>query len=995
MEYTPEIAVLQASFEFAEKRIGCKLSTLQKINVVKLSEVIEEAIKDILIGLEEDLSEFDQKWWNSKLHCIFLYKALENEINEPGCQRETALYKLCHLLPNINLAVYFEAVKTFDWFEFFIEIPDFLGEAERKVLCIKALEHVQETPVNHQDLQLASSVIGQFILVWLKKTPFIHSRKSTKVDTNATQLSEEIKFNEFLSVLLDYLSSHGDQIKLMDLKILKQCMYRVLTIPILTTDPQLFFNEISRDLLDSYKARNRSFFAPYVPNHSITSQKNAFFEVNDFPCSSWLNCVNLLLNILNDVDGVLNDPSIFVGDFKIPTKIIAANLLSIRDQICGNLPENLLQQRDDIFNFIGKLFREQKLASEIIGKQKNEEETLVQSCIKRIKAKQPGFEADIEKILSNSDLQVWLNEGYLDMFINNSCLLYKERYQYRLYQIYSVWIRQKHNSEIQTKFSQLICLVFRNLPLLLQEKFILYVYLQSESTSSVSLYIDTDITSTFNRFTSQSTKQILQEVSCLMLVDLKSTMKRLVDTVISNPAQINTVLQILQSIPKLCQCRHINIHPDTSLLVTLLQDALLTTELTKDQEKNLLKFISSAVQEYKYEIMEDQFICEQPPVNLGEFINTCILPYMNSDEFNSCVSTISLNFTLKLFTTVLDKSVNKSRCDWLLELNHVVILSMIGEIYNGCVDGMEDHRKRMLIRQSVNKFLASLKTALRTCGYCVELSSMSWLMKDIEDVNWIVKIILHKFLSDFITDGNNLHKKLLEELMESVFAQSDESLAPLFQFCILNEGTSALIHQHLDQLSSHNITSELLITSLSTLLSSSLVSSEWMRLYQLLYTMIQKNILTVPIRLIYLDKIIPTHIQDNVCLLGAIQLINDVILMIIPVLPDGIIQHIISSYTTLIQMVTKQMDLRKTQPQIISLALVQIFSYGTVTMASVAIEIQDVMFVCLLDILGKMKELKLRSGVDVLYVNSFKLAINSVSDTDMKKTLVNKINSVY
>ncbi|XP_050407031.1 uncharacterized protein LOC126822282 [Patella vulgata] len=400
-------------------------------------------------------------------------------------------------------------------------------------------------------------------------------------------------------------------------------------------------------------------------------------------------------------------------------------------------------------------------------------------------------------------------------------------------------------------------------------------------------------------------------------------------------------------------------------------------------------------QEYKYEIMEDHFICEQPPVNLGEFINTCILPYLNSDEFNSYTSSISLNFTLKLFTTVLDKSVSKSRCDWLLELNHIVILSIIGEIYNVCVDGMEDYNRRMLIRQSVTKFLTSLKTALKTCGYCVELSSMSWLMKDIEEVNWIVKIILHKFLSDFITDGNNLHKKLLEELMESVFAQSDESLAPLFQFCILNDGTSAMVYQHLDQLSSHSITSELLITSLSKILSSSLVGSEWMRLYQLLHTMIQKDILTVPIRIIYLDKIIPTHIQDNVCLLGAIQLINDVILMILPVLSDGIIQHIIRSYATLVQMITKQMDLRKTEPQIISLALVQIFSYVTVTMTSVAIEIQDVMFVCLLDILGKMKELKLRSGINMSYVNCLKLAINSISDIDMKKTLANKINGVY
>ncbi|XP_050407018.1 uncharacterized protein LOC126822275 [Patella vulgata] len=411
MEYTPEIAVLQASFEFAEKKIGCKLSTLQKINVVKLIEIIDEAIKDILKGLEEDLSKFDQKWWNSKLHSIFLYKALQNEANEPGCQRQTALYKLCHLLPNISFAVYFEAVKTFDWFQFFIEIPDFLGETEKDILCMKALKHVQETPVNHMDLQLASSVIGQFILLWLKKTPFIHSWKSTIGDTNQTQHSEEMKFNEFLSVLLDYVSSHGDQIKKMDLKILKQSMYRVLTVPILTTDPQLIFDEISLDLLDLHKPRNRSLFAPYIQDRStcITSEKNTFIEVNNFPCLSWLNCVNLLLNTLNDVDGVLNDPSIVVGDFSIPTKIIAANLLSIQDQICGNMPENLLQHKDNIFNFIEKLFNEQKLASEIIGK--HEEEMSTQSCIKRIKMKRPGFEADIEKILSNSDLQVWLNEG--------------------------------------------------------------------------------------------------------------------------------------------------------------------------------------------------------------------------------------------------------------------------------------------------------------------------------------------------------------------------------------------------------------------------------------------------------------------------------------------------------------------------------------------------------------------------------------------------------
>ncbi|ESP05044.1 hypothetical protein LOTGIDRAFT_230079 [Lottia gigantea] len=955
------MAVLRSVWEFAFKKVDKELKGLGKDESKDILEVLEEPISEIIEGLEEPHTELQQRWWKMKLSAVFLLQTQERNV----CSRPMAG------LPSISYDTYFDMVKAFNWFESIVEVPCSLETTERLNFYSKLTQHIQREPVTYLDLQLISSLIGHFLQLRFHDQPINYEENG-------------IEFQELISKLMEITIQYSELLENLNGEVLSEFLNRILVLPVLYLEKS--------NLKFKKSDQNVEFFSNFCAKSNLNFSQ---LDISKFPCVLWIKCLKFVSKTLRaksnvDFEEAMNKRFFKVNNFESKMESLCVEFLQIRGALFKNLSEEFSQDKDRLCDLVSSVFYKQQAFSKKEAKERKAVESSSDSCLRRIGTKSPGFEDDIENWLKLQDLHELDQKGYLDLFLKNPAVLFKEKYLYEILEIYQNSSQQNFTKETICKLRKLVCGVFRNLPLVLQQKFILHGYRENVNLQLLSEpEFNSELTVIFNKFTNNSTEQVLQDVMYLLLIDVETTMERLVDAVINNSGQIDTVIQILQSLPDLCKCRHTLNHPKTTLLVWSIKNVITKSRIEKQQEKNFLKFISAVSKDYRYQILQDKD-CQEPSVlNIQEFVLICIIANLYKESLYTDTFSLPLEFTIKLFTTVLEATRDKP-CDWLINLFPLCTLLHIGDVYNEVVQSLVEFEyfdTRMVIRQLIHKLLAAMKNPLRKWNFKVEEKHFDWFMYHIEEYDWRIKIALHKFITSFTVDGHESHTQYLKEIITCAIETGDVKL--VLELGVINEEVTEMV---LDNLHMLPVTQISLTIALIQVLPG-LLPTEWSRLYKLVLLIIY-HLNRFPLRLLFVEKVIPQHLPDVYVELGGIQFINDAVVVLTDRLPPDILQHVLRSYAGLVQFILCE-NCKEPPTESRALFFADLFSCLAITMTIVVREHQETLFVCLLDILAEVKKIdSVKCAMRETYYPALHKAVYIIKDGQMARTLSSRLDEI-
>ncbi|XP_046547787.1 gem-associated protein 4-like [Haliotis rubra] len=589
-----------------------------------------------------------------------------------------------------------------------------------------------------------------------------------------------------------------------------------------------------------------------------------------------------------------------------------------------------------------------------------------------------------------------MNERYTDILQENCDLLFSESDIQALLQTLRTLVSVECHGLSVDLILQILLNAFSRLPILTQEEIILEHFLSHDAPDLLSPVgsFHQEMNIAFNQFTSETSEKDLRAVLRLCLVNAVAVVEYAATVAVKNPGQIPVILKIFHSVPDLCRCCYGNHHPEKSLLCHVMTQYLLANKLGRNEEKNLIKFISTAVKSFHREVSGYTFeeAAILPP---AEFASATILPFIGSYNSGNQEQPINTELALRLLICVLESGGDKD-CDWLIELQPQTLLLCLFEVLDDCVELWDGPGNKSSIKQSCLRCLHLMHT--KCAGIFTKLHEMAadWLKLKTKDLDWTVLVHLQKTLSYLDPAQTDSHKPFVEDVVHHVIEGSADNCLPLLRCASISEETATAINQCIP--SCHRVISPDVLTSALTQMLRNLLVVEWRRVSGCLWTLITHDCLAPPYRILLYNKIVLATRNEVKCLLTLTQILSDVVMATSSdtAAPASAVLHVNTGYVAVLQEQMKVLtDVQ--DKKIVSFVLIQMLSHVTVAMTTMDSDQSEPLFVFLLDLLGKYCDLK-KGRQSASTVQNFReldqvvvQAVGLMEDSSRQETLLKKL----
>ncbi|XP_071096756.1 gem-associated protein 4-like isoform X2 [Haliotis cracherodii] len=1027
MEFCAELAVFQSAAKFATLEFPSPADITDSDEVQKFTDLISPSVREILDGLDSERSLLDRNVWNFKLLSFLLTHILKNSHNKdqqvdavkengasnsndrsldkaetPTVTDNKGSRSADHIFqhfPCLNLAILFELVKRFKWNGQLLECLQVLDESQAAIVVKSIIEEVKSSD-DPNNLELV--VTCQKYLFWL----VIKSANQNQGQLNVAMTMEDTVnwFHKHLNrINQQELQSKGLFIEIIHiLVILGGVCHNKISITELKT--LLLQSEQGKDKTVVHRETTRILG---LLNKSRTRQdcENNFSELlqrihKGFPKLTWLEVsASFLKDFNSEGESQSGRNAALMEDLARETTldlgIMDLNVISFYERLFETTKTDSSGDTriSTVHQFLASF--ESHRCHQMALKQKEEEERQGKITLEEILfGRLAGFEAHITRIVTCCDPARWRNERYTYLLRENCDLLFSESDIQALLQTLRTLIRVECQGLSLAPVLQILLDAFSRLPILTQEKIILENFLSCDDPdllSSVGSFHQ-EMNITFNQFTSETSEKDLRAVLRLSLVDPVALVEYAVTVAVKSSGQIPVVLKIFNSVPDLCRCCYGNHQPEKSLLCHVITQYLLVNKLDRNEEKNLIKFISTAVQSFHREVngytFEEAAIL--PP---AEFASAAILPFIGSCNSGDQEQPINTELALRLFICVLERS--DKDCDWLIELQPQTLLLCLFELLDDCVELWDGRVNKSGIKQSCLRCLQLMQAKCAGIFSKLHVMAADWLKSKTKDLDWTVLVHLQKTLSCLDTTQAAGHQ-FVEDLADHVIRGCADNCLPLLRCASVSDETATAINQRIP--SGHRVISPDVLTSALSQMLRNLLLMEWRRVSGCLWTLITHDCLTPPYRLLLDNKVVLATRNEVKCLLTLTQILSNVVMATSSDMsaPASAVQHVNTCYVTVLQEQTKVLTAVQDR-KIVSFILIQMLSHVTVAMTTMDSDQSEPLYVFLLDLLGKYSDLKKgrQSPSNILKFRELDQvvvqAVGLMEDNSRQETLLKKL----
>ncbi|XP_059158390.1 uncharacterized protein LOC131942504 [Physella acuta] len=364
--------------------------------------------------------------------------------------------------------------------------------------------------------------------------------------------------------------------------------------------------------------------------------------------------------------------------------------------------------------------------------------------------------------LKNSCISEWWDKGFYDLVWDNEATLCTESNAQHMLNVVCFACKNHVEKDKVTKLNRLFTIMFRRLPVPLQEQVILS-YLcgsslinQTEAYNSKSLCntlkilseqeIINQLTPVLNKLTMTSITAMMPHILQLCLYDLDTVIKQSIHVAVENMAQVTIIVEVLSQMSNICNI----IHSENNLpwLVSCLLDVLNKCELNENRSRNIVQFLSL--------ICKRSSVLIDPTLHLSLEVRSLvssdvvlkhiILPSlyfeMNSDKENERIDIVldrsknkegaslgcllTPEISLKILSALLDNIKELE----LMVLHPFPLLLVLANLYAQnyvIIVGGELDKKRLSIRKECQQCLCHLTTAIIKFSSKFSEASFYWL----------------------------------------------------------------------------------------------------------------------------------------------------------------------------------------------------------------------------------------------------------------------------
>ncbi|XP_067660706.1 gem-associated protein 4-like [Haliotis asinina] len=1016
MDFCTELAVFQSAAKFAALKFPKPEGLTDSDKVRKFTDLISPAVREILDGLDHEHSLMDRHVWSLKLLSFLLTHILKNfdkndkqvggvaEVETPFVADKKASRSTDHIFqhfPCLNLAILFDLVKRFKWSGHLLECLQVLDRSPAAVVVTSIIKEIKSSD-DPNNLELV--VTCQKYLMWLVFKP---------VNQNNDQLNVAMT----MKLTADWFHQHLNRINLQELQtkgLLTQVIHILVFLGCVCCKaicetklrPLLLNSEQEKDetLVNRESTRILGLLNKCRSGQDLENTFSKLLQTihEGFPKQVWFDILASFLKRLNSDEEIQSGRKAALMEDIARETILDLGIMDVnvipfyeilldttKTDSCGD------ERMSTVHKFLVTV--ESEHSHQMTLKEKEEEDMQGRITLEEILHERlDGFRACITRIVNCCDAATWMKDRYTDILRENCDLLFSEVDIRALLRTLRTFVRVEDHGLPLELILQMLLNAFSRLPILTQEEIILEHFLSHDDPdllSSVGSFHQ-EMNIAFNQFTSETSEKDLRAVLKLCLVNAVAVMEYAVTVAVKSPGQIPVILKIFHSVPDLCRCCYGNHHPEKPLLCRVINQYLLAHQLCRNEEKNLVKLISTALKSFHREVSGYTFK-EAAIVPPAEFASATILPFIGSYNSGGQEQPVNTELALRLLICVLENGCDKD-CDWLIELQPQTLLLCLFELLDDCVELWDGPVNKPSIKQSCLRCLYLMQT--KGAGIFAKLHEMAadWLKLRTKDLDWTVLVHLHKTISFLDPTQADGHKLFVEDVVHHVMQCCADNCLSLLRCSSISEDTAAAINQCIP--TCHRVISTDVLTSALTEMLRNLQLVEWKRVSGCLWTLITHDCLIPTYRVLLYNKLILATRNEVKCLLTLTQILSDVVMATSSdtSAPASAVHHVNTCYVAVLQEQMKVLtDIQNEKT--VSFVLIQILSHVTVAMTSMDFDQSEPLFVFLLDLLGKYCDFK-KGRQSVSTIQNFReldqvvvQAVCLMEDNSRQETMLKKL----
>ncbi|XP_041369049.1 uncharacterized protein LOC121383227 [Gigantopelta aegis] len=1013
MEFSPEIAVLQSSLQLAYT----EKSKEDEKPCSKFIKIVASAVHEVIDGLESERSDLDKQFWRFKVFSLLLNKVLYSEEQIQICTSAdgpaNSVNQICQQLPPLQLTSFLEIVKKLDWFELLSQGLCVLDPVTSQQLVSRVIHHATEYPVDRNDALLISATLDCVISRW------ISSMMDGSIVTETTGNIASWLNNIFLfltNVLGKEFRKTDDDISFLLHIFTQLTLCGVLSD--LTDDSRGKVNKLmnsalqTREITGNKQSGSFSQCCTWFKTHTLNSTQISVMSLPiDFPFCEWMKTFSTLCVILKE-----NCPELdqCLKDFEDRVLIVLDHmftfslepLVSCFSQLIENEQYIVLLKQADVPNLVQTCNMMAEISQQLLAslsemkekRQREEREHYSTFSLEDIlKHRLPGCEELLMNILSDFDLTWWSKNSVCKDLLENIDLFCDVDHIKQLKLIVQRG-REVHpeNTTALNNVRKVLLTAFSRLPMIVQEQLIVEQYLnESDPTflSSVGAF-HKDITIIFNKFTSDSDDKLLFAVLGLALQDPLHVILKSVETAVRNSGQIPVVLKILQTLPDLCRCFHSEFHRDESLLSHVVHSSLMSGCLQDKEKTNIINLILLAVQNFETKVC-GRFLQEAPVLHSSEFISKTVLPYIGVETMFESDQPISVEFSLRLLTSVIEEVGGDGTSSLAAILNPCPLMLCLCALLHECIVLSDDPDRfvtKATIRRLCTQCWLSVEKMLRIKSSSFTDLEVNWLLSEVKYLDWTVLLRLQMTLC--VLQGKNEEDGFLDNVASHL--TSDYNYVSLFRFVSLSDENLKAVG-----LPDPVVVEEIILSLLQVL--PNVTADEAKRVCVYVKCLLSTSHSHFPFRLFFQDTIDLYDFQGMKGALHLSQVLMEVFVLTVQsphLFPSVVLRHMAACYVAVMKNITKENFLNEDHLTV-TFTLSQMFCHVSIITSLMTSDLSQALFVLLLDILSKYVEHTDRFGSDELKLDEQSMweplcqAVQMIEHEDIRNNLMNKLKERY
>ncbi|XP_071947820.1 uncharacterized protein [Antedon mediterranea] len=808
MQYTKEVALLEAAFQLAEKQYsGANLANtclgdISQDNedqpLAQVADTLITGISEIIGGLECPLSDEEQKHTSFVVHSVLFnsfYKQIlslkGNEQKKASSRNQNnATYCILDVFPRIGSMLYYILLVRFNWGNLFGQMVSVLRPETSTLILHEILSQCIKEPQPQMERFLADIVSGILPDSLSKSHPDVLSNQRSAVsfhqlkwknlllfynmvfDRLSKGYSESENCNSIckltsscLLCLFDFLSSHlrREITMIEDVKFqMEDRLYDITNTMQISTDiPIQFYQKLQQMFLD--ESVNKPIFDKLRNSSHCILNDNLQSFLDDFLCSfnrciAACKLVDTLQksNIENQEKGKLGKTCYYL--WKCLKPFIGAqesNLTSLY----------LLENEFDKFCQTEKTG---EAADEKLEPIQTIEDDL-KEAIWRVDNRLIGYQENLFWLLNcsvNSN-EIWISCLERNVVNISSLKLLKC--------LVDCTIRHQLECDIKTKYDlvkRLLKVLLKSYKLVstgIQNRVRDYFTDQQHQLLDFYLYEEYDsaglqqqIVAAFNKLVNSrnhdNIQELLQYISPVAFQSPRQTIQKSVMESVSNSGIIPLISKIFQNMTSMCFFKDNN--STTTLLCITLKDKAVRISSAK-QQNNFIDLIKSLLEPFTPSLYPESLYLKPTVLSSEELLEVCIYPnlHQQSRDENADHSilgegvhcqNINLLLCLELLKVTLAAPISGGKFAEKVDSEHrYPMMVCLASFVNECIilwDGNEG-----CVREDVKEISKSLLEVLCKTQQSTEsdIKGLQWLMFKAKSFHWSVELYLSFLFADY------------------------------------------------------------------------------------------------------------------------------------------------------------------------------------------------------------------------------------------------------